>query len=184
MAEGTLYLIVGPSGAGKDTLIDGARGALAGDPDFVFARRVITRPADSGGEDHRAATEQDFRARENAGAFMISWRAHGLSYGLDKSLEDELARGRNVIANISRAALGELVARFPSHCIVKITAAPEIIAERLAHRGRESAPEIAERLARETVQYPPGANLISVTNDQSPKTGVARFLAILKETKC
>ena len=128
MAEGTLFLIVGPSGVGKDTLINGARAALAGDPGFVFARRVITRPAGSGGGDHRAATEEEFRAHEESGGFMIAWRAHGLSYGLEKSLKDDLTRGRYVIANVSRAILDDLVARFSSHCIVEITAAPEILA--------------------------------------------------------
>lgn len=184
MASGTLYLIVGPSGAGKDTLIDGVRTALAGSPDYVFARRVITRPAEMGGEEHRAATDDEFQAIEAADGFMVSWRAHGLCYGLEKSLETDLARGRHVIANVSRAVLAGLIERFPSYCIVEINAAPEILAERLAHRGRESAADIAERLAREASEYPPGAKRITLLNDRTPEEGVARLLAILKGAKC
>ncbi len=184
MAAGIFYLIVGPSGAGKDTLIDGARAALAGNPDFVFARRVITRPVDAGGEDHRAATGAEFQTLDQSGGFMITWRAHGLCYGLEKSLEDDLAQGRNVVANISRAMLAELVARFPSCRIVEITAAPEILAERLAHRGRENPSQIAARLARETASYPPGAKPVTLLNDQSPEQGVARLLAVLKDASC
>ncbi|NQU71455.1 MAG: phosphonate metabolism protein/1,5-bisphosphokinase (PRPP-forming) PhnN, partial [Rhodospirillales bacterium] len=161
MAAGTLYLIVGPSGAGKDTLIDGVRTALAESPDYVFARRVITRPAETGAEDHRPATDEEFQAFEAADGFMVSWRAHGLCYGLEKSLETDLAQGRHVIANVSRAVLADLIERFPSYCVVEITAAPEILAERLAHRGRESAADIAERLAREASKYPPGAKRIT-----------------------
>lgn len=184
MAGGTLYLIVGPSGAGKDTLIDGARAALAENSDYVFARRVITRPADAGGEDHQAATDDEFNTRDQSGGFMISWRAHGLSYGLEKSLEDDLAQGRNVVANVSRAILPDIVDRFPSHRIVEITASPEILAERLARRGRESASEITERLAREASQYPRGAKRITVMNDRSPEEGVTDLLAILKGAPC
>ena len=83
---GTMYLVVGPSGAGKDTLLDGARQALAGDARYVFARRAITRPADAGGEEHDSVTSDEFARRRERGDFMVSWSAHGLDYGLPLSL--------------------------------------------------------------------------------------------------
>ena len=57
MASGILFFVVGPSGAGKDALIEGAR-HLA--DRFCFARRVITRPAGSPGENHEALDEAAF----------------------------------------------------------------------------------------------------------------------------
>ena len=93
---------VGPSGAGKDTLIAGAKAKLPRS-DYVVAQRVITRPADSAGEDHQAADEAAFVEAEARGEFLISWHAHGLRYGLRKDLLDQIESGRHVIANGSRA---------------------------------------------------------------------------------
>ena len=87
---GRLVAIVGPSGAGKDTLI---AGAVAARPDLVWARRTITRPA-TGNEPSEAVSEAEFERRRAAGAFAFWWTAHGLSYGIPASIHDHLAAGR------------------------------------------------------------------------------------------
>ena len=149
MASGKFFFVVGPSGAGKDSLIDGARQQL--DPaQFIFAKRTITRPADSGGEAHQACTQSEFDQLEQQGKFLITWQAHNLSYGLPSVLLDALATGQHVIANGSRAMVAELNARVPHLVVVEIGAPTEILAQRLAQRGRESAGDVAKRLARKT----------------------------------
>ncbi|HVM81880.1 MAG TPA: phosphonate metabolism protein/1,5-bisphosphokinase (PRPP-forming) PhnN, partial [Stellaceae bacterium] len=144
--RGTLILVVGPSGAGKDTLIEGARDALAGDRRFLFPRRVITRPAEAGGEEHEAMSSVEFAAAEAAGAFALSWGAHGLRYGIPSGIDAELARGRHVVVNVSRSILAEARRRYRPLAIVEVTAPVEVLAERLAARGREGAADIAQRL--------------------------------------
>jgi ribose 1,5-bisphosphokinase len=168
-----LILVVGPSGAGKDTLLDAARQALADDSRFRFVRRVITRPADSGGEAHEAVTEADFATR----AFALAWQAHGLHYGIPADIATDIAAGRTVVANVSRGVIVEAVARFPVR-VIEITAPPEILATRLATRGRETAADVAARLMR-NVLIPDTIPVDTVLNDATVETGTARFLAAL-----
>jgi len=175
---GTLVLVVGPSGAGKDTLIAAAKTALAGDERFVFPRRVVTRDSVAALEDHDSVSEEDFARRERNGAYALSWRAHGLSYGLPASLVADLAAGRVVVSNGSRAMIGAAQERFPGTKVLLIEASPEVRARRLAGRGRESAAEIAERLAREVPNVPPGA--VRIDNSGPLEAGSGRFVAALR----
>jgi phosphonate metabolism protein PhnN/1,5-bisphosphokinase (PRPP-forming) len=176
-----LVLVVGPSGAGKDTLLAAARARLAGDTRFHFVYRVITRPADAGGEAHEATSETDFVAREAAGSFALSWRAHGLSYGIPAEIADDIARGRVVIANVSRGVIADAMRRFPVR-VIEITAPTAILAARLAARGREGAADVMNRLAR-SVALPEGVEIVQVMNDAAPEDGVARFLAALNRAE-
>ena len=172
-----LIAVVGPSGAGKDTLMAGARAALAQNARFRFVRRAITRPAEAGGEDHEALSEADFAARRAAGGFAFSWGAHGLHYGIPRDIEEDIAARRVVIANLSRAVLPEAGARYRLR-VLSITAPMEILAARLAARGRESTADINARLARE-VALPDGLYVERVMNDANVAAGVARVLAAL-----
>ena len=172
-----LVLVVGPSGAGKDSLLDGARAALAGDARFHFVRRVITRPASAGGEAHEAATDAEFLSRRAAGGFALDWQAHGLRYGIPADIAADLAQGRVVVANVSRTVIDAARARFPTR-VIEITAPAEILARRLAARGREPAADIAERIARH-MPVPPAADVETVMNDASLEAGIAGFVAAL-----
>ena len=173
-----LVLVVGPSGAGKDTLINAARAALATDPDFVFPRRVVTRPTVASLEDHESVSAEEFALRERHGAYALSWEAHGLRYGLPASLADDLEAGRVVVMNGSRTMTGAAVARFPGTRVILIEARPDVRAKRLAGRGRESAADIEARLRREVAMPVPDA--IRIDNSGALNEGVSRFVAALQ----
>ncbi|MGE7468862.1 phosphonate metabolism protein/1,5-bisphosphokinase (PRPP-forming) PhnN [Bosea sp. NPDC003192] len=180
MRQGTFFLVVGPSGAGKDSLIDGARTLLEPTGRYVFARRVVTRPSGSPGEDHEAATDEAFDAREAKGDFLITWGAHGLRYGLPAELKRLVEAGRNVIANGSRATIAALAARLPRFVVVEVTAPPEVLAARIAGRGRESGEAIEKRLSRTVEPRPEGVRAATICNDQSVEIGIERFVAAVE----
>lgn len=169
-----IFAVVGPSGAGKDLLI---RGALAVRPDLRLVRRVITRPADAGGEDHEPATEEVFVARVAQGDFALFWHAHGLSYGLPKTAFEDPG---DVVFNGSRAVLSDAMRVFPGLRVILVTAPDTILADRLAARGRESLDDIRARLTRGGFSLPDGVDARTVVNDGTPEDGVRKFLAALQ----
>ena len=171
-----LFLIVGPSGAGKDTLLALARQRLAG-KGFRFARRAITRPADVGDEGHLAVERADFERVRHAGGYALWWEAHGLLYGIPVDIENDLRAGRNVVASVSRAVLEFADSRYCVR-ILEVFAPPEILAGRLAGRAREGVSDIAARLAR-VVPLPEHLRVTRVLNDDSVELGAARMIAAL-----
>ena len=181
--SGVLFFVVGPSGAGKDSLIDGARAILPADK-FVFARRVITRPQGSPGEDHEACTEAEFQSRASQGGFVMTWQAHGLNYGLPTSLLDAMREGQHIIANGSRAMVATLREKIPSLIVIEVNAPKSVLETRLASRGRETAEDVARRLNRTVADYPEGQRVLRVINDGTLADGIDRFIhAIAQQLK-
>lgn len=177
--RGTLILIVGPSGSGKDTLIDAARSALASDPRFHFPQRDITRPADAGGEDHNPVDVPTFEARRSAGAYALSWGAHALFYGVPVEVEEILRSGISVVVNVSRSVIDEARRRFPPTAVVSLSVPEDVLRRRLAARGRESAEQIESRVARAAAVPVTGPNVFPVVNDGTLETATARFMAAI-----
>ncbi|RXZ32762.1 phosphonate metabolism protein/1,5-bisphosphokinase (PRPP-forming) PhnN [Oxalobacteraceae bacterium CAVE-383] len=181
MSGGTFFFVVGPSGAGKDSLIDGARASLEASQRFAFAQRVITRPAGAPGEDHLAMDAAQFAAADAAGSFLITWEAHGLRYGLPVALLNALQAGRHVIANGSRAMVKALSGCVPRLVVIEVTAPPEVLAARIKGRGRETGDEIKKRLQRQVDALPEDIETLRVMNDGSLEQGIQRFIFTLEK---
>ena len=147
IGPGRLVLVVGPSGAGKDTLLRLAQAACVDDHDVVFPRRVVTR-ASSADEDNIAMSQDEFRRSQQHGDFAVHWQAHGHSYALPLEINDDIRAGRAVVANVSRTVIGALRQAYANVVVVAITAPPDVLAQRLAARARHSDGNIADRLSR------------------------------------
>lgn len=179
-AAGTLAVVVGPSGAGKDTLMNLAAQHFAGRPDVHFVRRVITRDGDAGNEDHKSVSEADFDAMEQAGAFAVCWDAHGLKYGIPADVADELAHGHLVIANGSRSALHRFQAAFPRLKVINITATREVLAERLMARGRESREDVLKRLERSSLTVEGSYDVADIDNSGTLEEAERAIISVLE----
>jgi ribose 1,5-bisphosphokinase len=178
IGPGRLVLVVGPSGAGKDTLLGLAKAVCADDPKIVFPRRVITRQA-SASEDNEevsAGTFQEALARDE---YATHWEAHGHCYALSRTIDDDIRAGRTVVANVSRTVIVAMRRAYADVVVVLITAPPNVLAERLAMRGRSSDGKIEHRLHR-TVDDAAAAPDVSIVNISSAEYHARQFVRIVK----
>lgn len=179
---GWLVLVVGPSGAGKDSLLRAARAALADDPRFAFPQRWVTRPPDAS-EDSREITAAAFADSRSRGHFALAWEAHGHGYAIGREIEHLLARGNTVVCNVSRTVVGEARDRFPNTLVIEISARPDVLADRLRGRRREDPEAQARRLER-TVGTDSGYKAdTAIDNSGVLEAAVASMLEALRATR-
>lgn len=175
---GGLFAVVGPSGAGKDSLMYAARSRL---PEVHLVRRVITRPEEAGGENFEGVSVTEFDRRLADGAFALHWHAHGLRYGIPSEVHELVGAGRLVLFNCSRAMLTDAAQVFPDQLrVIHLSARREILAQRLAARGRETAADVEKRLDRARLPLPAGLNVIEIDNSGALEDAVDRFLRALQ----
>jgi ribose 1,5-bisphosphokinase len=177
IGPGALVLVVGPSGAGKDTLIAMARQMFATDPQIVFPRRIVTRKA-SAAEDHDSVSPTQFDAANGQGAYAFWWEAHGLKYGLSAAIDADIRGGKTVVCNVSRAVLRELRARYARVTVVMVTAPKEVLLARLAARGRTSDGDVAGRVDR-TAPEDVGPDIM-IENIGDPQRGASQLAAVIR----
>ncbi|MGN6303197.1 MAG: phosphonate metabolism protein/1,5-bisphosphokinase (PRPP-forming) PhnN [Mesorhizobium sp.] len=178
--RGTLIAVVGPSGAGKDSLLTYARERLGADPATLFVRRVITRPAAIDAEDHASLSVDAFLAAQAAGLFAVAWEAHGLHYAIPATVHRHLASGGVAVVNGSRAALPAIRSAFGHVVTVQVTCRPDILAARLAARGREDIDHQQARLARSVAATEASTDTVRIDNSDDLATAGDAFVAAIR----
>jgi ribose 1,5-bisphosphokinase len=147
MPRAPIVYVMGPSGAGKDSVLLYARERLDGRP-VVFAHRYITRPATPGDENHIALSASEFAARKVRELFAMHWQAHGFEYGIGIEIEGWRKAGCIVVVSGSRDHFKQQLASAAHIVPVVITSDPAVLAQRLADRGRDNGDAVRQRLER------------------------------------
>lgn len=150
MFTGRLIYLMGPSGSGKDTLINQLKSRL---PELVYVpRRYITRPVNETQlEQHVYMTLEGFAAAKQDGLFAFDWQANGYQYAIGQEINAALAAGKMVLINGSRAHFQALDVAWQSLCVpVYLAVSADVQIARLRARGRETVAQMEARVARST----------------------------------
>lgn len=180
--RGTLFLVVGPSGCGKDSLIQAVKERLSTDNRFVFPQRVITRATHLMGEDHIHSSQDGFQIAEEGNAFLLHWHTYGHAYGIPGYVANLLANGKNAIVNTSRDCIDEAITLFSPVLVFNVEVSLSTAFKRLKERGREDEDEIAKRLKRYSHPIPDHATVISIDNNGAFEQSVDTMTSALLET--
>lgn len=182
---GKLIYLMGPSGAGKDSLIDASREPLRS-LGCEVVRRVITRSAESVGEDALGVSRAEFERLCEQGGFALHWHANGLDYGIPAQIDQWLDSGRHVLVNGSREHLPEARKHYPSLLAVLLTVQSDVLRQRLVRRGRESTDEIESRLRRNELFLASGSSgdataVLRLDNSGELSVTVEHFIGLLEQ---
>jgi ribose 1,5-bisphosphokinase len=175
IGPGRLVLVVGPSGAGKDTLIARARAACRDDATVVFPARVVTRPP-SIFEGNEFISPSAFEQAAADGAFAFWWSAHGHMYGIPLAIDSDIEAGRTVVCNVSRTVVDAVRERYANVVTVLVTAPREVLGARLAARGRGTDGSVEDRINRAELSDPKLRPDVTINNVGEPETGARKLV--------
>lgn len=179
IGPGRLVLVVGPSGAGKDSVIAWARGLCVQEPTIIFPRRIVTRPT-TADEDHISVSHPGFDEALRGDAFALWWQAHGLKYALPISVDADIRGGRTVVCNASRGIVEEARARYLNVICVLITARTDLLAARLEGRSRDSDGPLEDRIERNAMYADLSADIV-IDNSGALEGAVDALMSALRD---
>ncbi len=187
MHNGKLVYLMGPSGAGKDTLLHHAKILCREKATHLrplhIAIRYITRLGSHGSERHIPLHEQEFLSLLAQGFFMLHWQSHGYYYGICQDINEALAQNNLVVMNGSRSYLASAQKLYPDLIPVLIDAHPDVLKQRLVSRNRENATEISARLRMNLFLGKKVPNMYTIDNSNSLEESVHTFKNLLTQLR-
>ncbi|MFW9773818.1 MAG: phosphonate metabolism protein/1,5-bisphosphokinase (PRPP-forming) PhnN, partial [Candidatus Thorarchaeota archaeon] len=174
--KGTLFLVVGNSGSGKDSIIQGALESYPSQIKRLYApKRYITRPP-SETENNISVSPEEFKFLSQEGKFAIEWHIYGLDYGVPIEIDDLLRKGHPVAINVSRKIVPKTREIYENIKVIFIEVPFEITLKRLRERARESGKRLNERIERaKNNQHYPEADY-SINNTGQLNDAIEKFI--------
>jgi guanylate kinase len=148
MRKGNLFIISGPSGAGKGTLVEAIVPMVQ---DLWVSLSVTTRAPRAGERDgvqYRFVSKDEFAALVERDALLEWAEVHGQRYGTPSDAVDQkMAEGRQVILEIDPQGAFKVKSRVPESVLIFITPPSfDELARRLSGRGSETEAQVERRL--------------------------------------
>jgi guanylate kinase len=166
--QGSMLMIVAPSGAGKSSLVNAL---LQSEPGLTISLSTTTRsprPGEVDGKDYRFVTPEVFKQEREQGQFLEWAEVHGHFYGTSKTwIEQQMQTGSDVILEIDWQGAQQIRKLIPAvQWIFIFPPSIEALEERLRKRGQDDEATIERRLAAAHIelQHAHEANFI-VIND-------------------
>lgn len=149
MPEGRLYVVSGPSGAGKGTVVRELRRRRPFELSVSCTTRS-PRPGEQDGREYFFLSPEEFAQRVAAGEFLEHARVFGHDYGTPKGpVLEKLAQGKDMLLEIDIEGARQIKRNYPqAETIFLMPPSEQVLAERLRGRGTEAEEQVEERLAR------------------------------------
>lgn len=148
MRQGNLYIVSGPSGAGKGTVVQALTGRVSDVWVSVSATTRAPRPGEHEGTDYFFLTAEEFDRRLQAGEFLEWAEVHGNRYGtLRGPVERRVRDGMQVVLEIDPQGAAQVKRAMPESILVFVTAPTwDELRRRLEARGSETPEQVAARM--------------------------------------
>ena len=169
MSKGTIFIISGPSGTGKSTIIDSILEAY---PDTFFSVSATTRgprPGEVDGKDYNFVSKADFEEMIKKGELLEYAEYVGNFYGTpSRPVFDNIEKGHDVIIEVEVKGHSQLREKLPEAVSIFISPPSiEILEERLRSRSTETEEKIQSRIAtaRHEMQFADSYDYVVVNNE-------------------
>lgn len=186
MKKGKTFIICGPSGVGKGTVV--AR-LLASDPTLYFSISATTRaprPGEEDGVHYHFLTKEKFESWIAAGDFLEHAQFVGNLYGTPRLFVDQaMERGEDVLLDIEIQGAEQVRQKRPD--AVRIYVAPpswEELERRLIGRGTEDMEKVRSRLARGKEEFAAAKDFDYFVINDTVEHAVEEIRAIMTAEHC